>query len=73
MTDGRRSTGILKAHLRAFGSGELKIILLKNLFDFIFLATSMSIKKLQEIFLFRFVYLACLAESTHMYATQSAD
>ena len=33
----------------------------------------MSIKNLPEIFLFRFVPLACCAESTHMYATQSAD
>ena len=51
----------------------LKIILLKNLFKFIVLGTSMSIKNLPEIFLFRFVPLACLAESTHMYATQSAN
>ena len=50
----------------------LKIILLKNLFEFIVLVTSMSIKNLPEIFLFRFVPLAYLAESTHMYATQSA-
>ena len=53
----------------------LKIILLKNLFEFIniVLVTSMRIKNLPEIFLIRFVPLACLAESTHMYATQSAD
>ena len=56
-----------------FGRNMLKIILLKNLFEFIVLVTSMSIKNLPEIFLFRFVPLACLAESTHMYATQSVD
>ena len=55
------------------GLNMLKIISLKILFEFIVLVTSMSIKKIQEIFLFRFVPLACLAESTHMYATQSAD
>ena len=55
------------------GRNMLKIILLKNLFEFIALVTSMSTKNLPEIFLFRFVPLACLAESTHMYATQSAD
>ena len=57
------------------GRNMLKIILLKNLFEFIALVTRMSIKTLPEIFLFRFVPLACLAESTHMYmyATQSAD
>ena len=55
------------------GRSMLKIILLKNLFEFIVLVTSMSIKNLPEIFLFRHVPLACLAESTHMYATQSAD
>ena len=46
------------------GRNMLKIILLKNLFEFIVLP---------EIFLFRFVSLVCLAESTHMYATQQAD
>ena len=55
------------------GRNMLKIISLKNLFEFIVLVTSMSIKNLPEIFWFRFVPLACLAESTHMYATQSAD
>ena len=55
------------------GRNMLKIILLKNLFNFIVLVTSMSIKNLPDIFLFRFVPLACLAESTHMYASQSAD
>ena len=55
------------------GCNMLKIILLKNLFEFIVLVTRMSIKNLPEIFLFRFVPLACLAESTHMYATQSVD
>ena len=55
------------------GPNMLKIILLKNLFKFIILVTSMSIKNLPEIFLFRFVPLACLAESTHMYATQSVN
>ena len=55
------------------GRNMLKIILLKNLFEFIVLVTSMSIKNLPEIFLFRFVPLACLAESTRMYATQSVD
>ena len=55
------------------GRNMLKIILLKNLFEFIVLVTSMSIKNLPEIFLFRFVPLACLAESTHMYPTQSVD
>ena len=55
------------------GRNMLIIILLKNVFEFIFLVTSMSIKNLPEIFLFRFVPLACLAESTHMYATQSAN
>ena len=55
------------------GRNMLKIILLKNLFEFIVLVKSMSIKILPEIFLFQFVPLACLAESTHMYATQSAD
>ena len=55
------------------GRNMLKIISLKNLFEFIVLVTSMSIKNLPEIFLFRFVPLACVAESTHMYATQSAD
>ena len=46
------------------GRNTLKIILLKNVFEFIVLVTSMSIKHLPEIFLFRFVPLACLAEST---------
>ena len=55
------------------GRNMLKIILLKNLFEFIVLVTSLSIKNLPEIFLFRFVPLACLAESTHMYASLSAD
>ena len=55
------------------GRNMLKIILLKNLFEFIVLVTSMSIKNLPEILLFRFIPLACLAESTYMYATQSAD
>ena len=55
------------------GRNMLKIILLKNVFEFIILVTSMSIKNLPEIFLFRFVPLACLAESTHVYATQSVD
>ena len=55
------------------GRNMLKIRLLKNLFKFIVLVTSKSIKSLPEIFLFRFVPLACLAESTHMYATQSVD
>ena len=55
------------------GRNMLKIILLKTVFEFIVLVTSMSIKNLPEIFLFRFVPLACFAESTHMYATQSAD
>ena len=36
----------------------LKIISLKTLFEFIVLVTSMSIKNLPEIFLFRFVPLA---------------
>ena len=53
-------------------SNMLKIILLKKLFEFIVFVTSMSIKNLPDIFLFRFVPLAYLAESTHMYATQSA-
>ena len=47
--------------------------LLNNSLEFIILVTSMSIKNLPEIFLFRFVPLACFAESTYMYATQSAD
>ena len=55
------------------GRNVLKIISLKNLFEFIVLVTSMSIKNLPEIFLFRFVPLPCWAESTHLYATQSAD
>ena len=55
------------------GRNMLKITSLKNLFKFIVLVTSMNIKNLPEIFLFRFVSLACLAESTHTYATQSAD
>ena len=55
------------------GRNMLKIIFLKNVFEFIVLVTSMSIKNLPEICLFRFVPLACLAERTHMYATQSAD
>ena len=60
-------------HKHCCGRNMLKIILLKNLFKFIVLVTSMSIKNLPEIFLFRFVPLACLAESKHMYATQSAN
>ena len=55
------------------GRNMLKIIMLKNLFEFIVLVTSMSIKNLPEMFLVRFVPLACWAESTHMYATQPAD
>ena len=55
------------------GRNMLKIILLKNSFEFIVLVTSVSIKNLPEIFLFRFVPLACLTEGTHMYATQSVD
>ena len=51
------------------GRNMLKIILLKNLFEFIVLVTRMGIKYLPEILLFRFVPFACLAESTHMYAT----
>ena len=39
------------------GSNMLKLILLKNLLEFIVLVTSMSIKKLPEIFLFRSVPL----------------
>ena len=55
------------------GRNMLKIILFKNVFEYIVLVTSMSIKNLPEIFLFRFVLLACLAESTHMYAIQPAE
>ena len=55
------------------GRNMLQIIMLKNVFEFIVLVTSMSIKSLPEIFFYRIVPLACLAESTHMYATQSAD
>ena len=55
------------------GRYMLKIILLKNVFEYIVLVMSMSIKNLPEIFLFRFVLLACLAESTNMYAIQPAD
>ena len=51
----------------------LKIILLKNLFEFIVLVSSMRVKNLPEIFFFRFVPLVYIAESTHMYVTQSAD
>ena len=39
------------------GRNMLKIIMLKNLFEFIVLVTSMSIKHLPEIFLVRFVSL----------------
>ena len=53
------------------GSKMLKIILLNFFFEFIVLVTSVSIKNLPEIFLFRFGPLACLAESTHLYVTQS--
>ena len=53
------------------GRNMVKIILLKNLFEFIVFVSSIRSKKLPEIFLFRFVPLACLAESTHMYATLS--
>ena len=45
------------------GRNMLKIILLKKLFEFIVLVTSMSIKNLPEIFLFRFVPLACMPHS----------
>ena len=55
------------------GRNMLKIILLKNVFESIVFVSSMSIKHLPEIFLFSCVPLACLAETTHMYATQSAD
>ena len=55
------------------GRNMLKIISLKNLFKFIVLVTSMSIKNLPEIFLFRFVPLACLAESTHMPHSQPTN
>ena len=55
------------------GRNMIEIILLKKLFEFFVLLTSMSIKNLPEIFLFRSVPLACLAESTHMYATQPGD
>ena len=48
-------------------------ILLKNLFEFIVLVSSMRVKNLPEIFLFRFVPLVYFPESTHMYVTQSAD
>ena len=55
------------------GCNVLKIILLKNLFEFIVSVSSMRVKILPEIFLFRFVPFVYFAESTHMYVTQSAD
>ena len=51
------------------GCNVLKIILLKNLFEFIVLVSSMRVKNLPEIFLFRFVPLVYFPESTHMYVT----
>ena len=48
-----------------YGCNMLRIIMLKNKFEFIVLVRSMSIKNLPEIFLFRFVPLASCAKSTH--------
>ena len=49
----------------------LKVILLKNLFEFIVLVSSMRVKNLPEIFLFRFVPLVYFAESTHICMSHS--
>ena len=55
------------------GCNGLKIILLKKLLEFIVLVSSMIVKNLPEIFLFRFVPFVYFAESTNMYVTQSVD
>ena len=48
-------------------------MLLKNLFEFIVLVSSMGVKNLPEIFLLSFVPFVYFAEGTRMYVTQSAD
>ena len=72
------SPSIFQEKIAAFtkyncGCNGLKIILLKNLFEFIVLVSSMRVKNLPEIFLYRFGPFVYFAESTHMYVTQSAD